>query len=76
MTPTPTAAGDHRPAIGQALRAERKRQGRSQTDVANALNTAQKVVSRAELGLSTVDTQLRVAAELGLSLTDLMAEAS
>lgn len=66
MTPLPTA--DRRVAIGRKLRSERIRQGKSQTDVADALDTDQKVVSRAENGRTTVDTQLRIAEHLGLDL--------
>jgi len=66
MKPPPTA--DRRAVIGEKLRQERKRQKKSQTDVAAALDTDQKVVSRAELGRTTVDTQLRIAEHLGLDL--------
>jgi transcriptional regulator with XRE-family HTH domain len=64
---TPTSPEDARREIGSVLRTERKRQGRSQTDVANAIGTDQGVISRAERGLTTIETQLRIGAELGLN---------
>jgi transcriptional regulator with XRE-family HTH domain len=65
VTPDPA---DQRAALGRRLRTARKAQGRSQSEVAAALGTDQKVVSRAENGQTTVDTQLRIAGELGLDL--------
>ena len=70
MKPPPTA--DRRAVIGEKLRTERLRQDKSQADVAAAIGTGQKVVSRAENGHTTVDTQLRIAEHLGLRL-DLVA---
>lgn len=66
MTPLPTV--DRRAVIGEKLRTERRRQGKSQVEIAAALKTDQKVISRAENGLATVDTQLRIAEHLGLDL--------
>ena len=68
MAPSTTA--DARKAFGERLLLERRRQGRSQADVAAAMNTDQGVVSRAELGKTTIETQLRVAAELGIEIMD------
>lgn len=66
MPHDPAAA--RRISLGAKLREERVRQGRSQTDIAVAIGTNQKVVSRAELGRTTIDTQVRIAAELGVEV--------
>jgi len=66
--PPITSPDATRARFGEQLRSERERQGRSQGDVAAAIGTDQKVVSRAERGLATIETQIRIAAELGLDL--------
>lgn len=67
MPPTPSV-DETRVNLGDRLRQERTRQGRSQVDVATALGTDQKVISRAERGLTTLETQVRIGHELGLDL--------
>lgn len=64
----PTTPYPSKVALGERLRAERRRQGLTQAAVAAALETDQKVISRAENGLATFDTQLRVATALGVDL--------
>lgn len=66
----PTSAADTKVAFGERLRRERRRQRLSQTEVATSVGTDQKVVSRAELGETTIETQLRIAKALGLELIE------
>lgn len=67
MSPTPTVDAA-RVALGRRLRQARDEADRSQADVAAAVGTDQKVISRAERGLTSIETQYRIAAELGIDL--------
>lgn len=67
MAPTPTVDAA-RAELGRRLREARNAKARSQADVAAAVGTDQKVVSRAERGLTSLETQYRIADELGLDL--------
>ena len=70
-------ADEARKAFGKWLRDERVAQGRSQADVARSLGTDQTVVSRAERGVRTsLETQLRIANELGVGMLPLPAQCS
>ena len=58
-------------AWGEVIRLERHRRRESQTDVAKRAGTDQKVVSKVENGDATLDTTVRIAAALDLTVADL-----
>lgn len=68
----PSTAADTRVTVGRRLRQERERQDLSQTQVAAKAGTDQKVVSRAENGKATLETQLHIGAVLGLDAAALL----
>jgi len=63
-------------AWGLVIRLERLARGERQVDVASRVPTDQKVVSNVERGAATLDTTVRVAAALGLTIEDLTRRAS
>ena len=62
-------------AWGEVIRLERHRRRESQTEVAKRAGTDQKVVSKVENGAATLDTTVRIAAALDLTITELTARA-
>ena len=71
----PETATDLQAAWGEVIRLERLSRRESQTDVAKRANTDQKVVSKVENGAATLDTTVRIAAALQLSVADLTTRA-
>jgi len=67
---------DLQAAWGEVIRLERLRRRESQTDVAKRANTDQKVVSNVERGRATLDTTVRIAAAVDLTVTDLTERAN
>lgn len=60
-------------AWAEVIRLERHRRRESQTEVAKRAGVDQKVVSKVENGSATLDTTVRIAAALGLTVSELTA---
>jgi HTH-type transcriptional regulator/antitoxin HipB len=75
LCPVPNTTTEVQRAWGEVIRLERHRQRLNQTEVAKRAGTDQKVVSKVENGAATLDTTVRIAAALGLTVTDLTEQA-
>jgi transcriptional regulator with XRE-family HTH domain len=60
-------------AWGEVIRLERLGRRLSQAEVAKLAKTDQKFISNVELGRTTLDSTVRIAAALGLTVADLTA---
>jgi transcriptional regulator with XRE-family HTH domain len=71
-----TETGQVQRAWGEVIRLERLSRRLSQAEVAKLANTDQKFISNVELGRTTLDSAVRIAAALGLSVADLTKRAN
>jgi transcriptional regulator with XRE-family HTH domain len=71
-----TETGQVQRAWGEVIRLERLSRRLSQAEVAKLANTDQKFISNVELGRTTLDSAVRIAAALGLSVVDLTKRAN
>lgn len=71
----PETTGEVQRAWGRVIRLERTARGERQVDVAARVPTDQKIVSKVERGEATLDSTVRVASALGLTIDDLTTRA-